>query len=38
MEIEDEETSVGKVAVKLEQDLIVRTVCCFQGCVSTENS
>ena len=38
MKIEDKETSIWKVAVKLQQDLIGGTVRCFQGCVSTENS
>lgn len=38
VEIEDEEAAIGKVAVKLEQDLIGGTVRRLQGCVSTENS
>lgn len=38
VEIEDEEAAIGKVAVKLEQDLIGGTVRRLQCCVSTENS
>ena len=38
MEIEDEEASIGKVTVELEQDLVGGAVRRFQGCVATENS
>lgn len=37
MEVEDEETPVGEVAVELKQDLVGGAVCGFEGRVSAED-